>query len=114
MVEMFSGILTGLGFGVDPEARHNDGCFIAVFNVEAFRSLDSFKREMKEFSHFVKSSTPAKGFSEVLYPGELEWRTELKRRAEGVFIEDETWKQLWDLVEEGNLTDTVGEPTVIG
>ncbi len=39
MVEMLSGILTGLGFGIDPQARHNDGCFIAVFNVEAFRPL---------------------------------------------------------------------------
>ena len=36
MVETLAAILTGLGFGVDPQARHNDGCFLAVFNVEAF------------------------------------------------------------------------------
>ncbi len=35
MVEILSGILTGLGFGHDPSGRHNDGCFMAVFNVEA-------------------------------------------------------------------------------
>jgi uncharacterized oxidoreductase len=30
MVEMFSGILTGLGFGHDPTGPHNDGNFIAL------------------------------------------------------------------------------------
>src|SRR3984957_3804808 len=38
MVEIFSGLLTGLGFGIDPAGRHNDGCFIAVFKVRAFRT----------------------------------------------------------------------------
>ena len=37
MVEIFSGILTGLGFGVEPSGRHNDGVFMATFDVEAFR-----------------------------------------------------------------------------
>ena len=43
IVEILSGLLTGLGFGVEPTGRHNDGCFIAVFNVAAFRDLDTFK-----------------------------------------------------------------------
>ena len=37
MVEILSGVLTGLGFGHDPSGRHNDGCFMAAFNVAAFR-----------------------------------------------------------------------------
>src|ERR1700720_1293459 len=36
MVEVLCGLLTGLGFGVEPTGRHNDGCFMAVFNVAAF------------------------------------------------------------------------------
>ena len=110
MVEMFSGILTGLGFGIDPQARHNDGCFIAVFNVEAFRPIADFKREMRDFAHFVKDSRPARGFNEVLYPGELEWRTEQQRRREGIYVEDETWQQIWALVQRLTLVETVGEP----
>ena len=80
MVEMFSGLLTGLGFGIDPQARHNDGCFLAVFDVAKFRPLEDFKQEMTEFAEFVKTSPPAPGFSEVYYPGEIEYRTELQRR----------------------------------
>src|SRR6266850_4996019 len=39
MVEILCGLLTGLGFGVEPTGRHNDGCFMAVFKVDAFRPL---------------------------------------------------------------------------
>ena len=109
MVEMFSGLLTGLGFGIDPQARHNDGVFISVYKVENFRDLADFKKEMKEFAEFVKTSPPASGFSEVLYPGELEARTELTRRREGIFVEEETWEQITELMRELNVLDVVGK-----
>ena len=110
MVEMFSGLLTGLGFGIDPQARHNDGVFISVYQVENFRPLADFKREMKEFAEFVKTSPPAAGFTEVLYPGEIEYNTERKRREEGIDIEEETWNQITDLMRELKVLDAVGQP----
>jgi uncharacterized oxidoreductase len=110
MVEMFSGILTGLGFGIDPQARHNDGCFIAVFNVEAFRPLAEFKKEVREFAEYIKDTPPAKGFTEVMYPGEMEWRTEERRRREGIYIEDDTWEQIYGLVKRHKLEGVVGQP----
>ena len=76
MVEILSGILTGLGFGHDPSGRHNDGCFMAVFDVGAFRDVDQFKAEVTEFAQYLKSSEPASGFTEVFYPGELEHKRE--------------------------------------
>ena len=110
MVEIFSGLLTGLGFGLDPQARHNDGVFIAVFNVEHFRPLDEFKKEVKEFAEFVKTSPPAAGFTEVLYPGEPEYRTELARRRDGIFVEDETWEQITAMMQELKVEAAVGQP----
>ena len=110
MVEVFSGLLTGLGFGIDPLARHNDGCFIAVFNVEHFRPLDEFKKEVEEFAQFIKSSPTAAGFSEVFYPGEVEYRSEQRRRKEGIFVEDQTWKEITDLMKELKVEDAVGRP----
>src|SRR5437879_4393474 len=41
MVEVFAGLLTGLGFGVNPSGRHNDGALMVVLNVSAFRPLDA-------------------------------------------------------------------------
>ncbi len=110
MVEVFSGLLTGLGFGIDPEGRHNDGCFIAAFNLEHFRPLDEFKKDMGEFVEFVKDSPPAAGFNEVLYPGEIEYRTEQRRRQEGIFVEDDTWDQISGLMKSLEVENLVGEP----
>ena len=97
IVEILSGLLTGLGFGIDPQGRHNDGCFMAVFNVAAFRDLATFKSEVTDFAHYLKATPPAHGFKEVYYPGEVEFLKEKDRRANGVPIEDATWKRLQDL-----------------
>ena len=72
MVEILCGLLTGLGFGVEPTGRHNDGCFMAVFKVDAFRPLAEFKKEVGDFVRYLKETPPAEGSSGVLYPGEIE------------------------------------------
>src|SRR5207244_7676281 len=61
IVEILCGLLTGLGFGVAPSGRHNDGCFMAVFKVEAFRHLADFKREVAELARYLKDTPPAEG-----------------------------------------------------
>jgi LDH2 family malate/lactate/ureidoglycolate dehydrogenase len=107
MVETLSGILTGLGFGVSPTGRHNDGTFLAVFDVNAFLPLDKFKRDIAEFVDYLKATPPAAGFTEVLYPGELEYRTAQQRRRDGIYIEDETWNQIAALQQEYGLPTSV-------
>lgn len=118
MVEMFSGILTDIGFGTDPAAfearhgiehRHNDGCFIAVFNVEAFRPLEEFKEEVTEFAKFVKTSPPS-GDIDVQHPGEPEYRSTQRLKEEGIYIGDETWSKLEAIIAEKGLADEMGEP----
>ena len=108
MVEIFSGILTGLGFGHHPEGRHNDGCFMAAFNVDAFRPIDDFKREVTEFASYLKSCPPASGFEEVFYPGELEYSRTQQKLREGIFIEDTTWSRLKSLAEGYGVTAELG------
>ena len=100
MVEILSGILTGLGFGHDPSGRHNDGCFMAAFNVSAFRDEEEFKAEVTEFAQYLKSSEPAAGFDEVFYPGELEHLRTLQLLRDGVYVEDATWESLRKLADE--------------
>ncbi len=56
MIEILSGILTGLGFGNDPSGRHNDRCFMAGFNVQSFRPLEEFKKEVTEFVRYLKDT----------------------------------------------------------
>jgi uncharacterized oxidoreductase len=108
MVEIFCGLLTGLGFGVEPTGRHNDGCFMAVFKVSAFRPLDVFKREVREFAEYLKATPPAAGFTEVLYPGEIEHRRERERKEQGIPIEDATWDALGKLAEGYGVKERLG------
>jgi LDH2 family malate/lactate/ureidoglycolate dehydrogenase len=97
MVEVLSAVLPGLGFGVDPTGRHNDGCFLAMFNVEAFRPLKQFKAEVTEFARYLKATPPAQGYTEVMYPGEVEHIREQERRKNGVEVDNKTWKAFGDL-----------------
>src|SRR5216684_2146991 len=84
MVEVLCGLLTGLGFGVEPTGRHNDGVFMAVFNVAAFRPLKDFKKEVAEFARYLKSTPLSEGSSGVFYPGEVEYLREQQRRKDGI------------------------------
>ena len=100
MIEIFAGILTGIGYGIDPAGRHNDGCLLVAVKVDAFRPVEEFKREVDDVVKQIKQTPPAPGFDEVLYPGEIEWRTAQQRIADGIFIEDTTWNGLQRLMED--------------
>jgi len=103
MVEVLCGLLTGLGFGVEPTGRHNDGCFMAVFNVAAFRPLQDFKKEVAEFARYLKATPPSEGSNGVFYPGEVEYIREQQRKVSGIEVEDATWDKLRALAGEYKL-----------
>ena len=65
---------------------------MAVFNVEAFRPLKDFKKEVADFAKYLNATPPSEGSKGVLYPGEIENRTEAARQKSGIDIEDATWK----------------------
>jgi LDH2 family malate/lactate/ureidoglycolate dehydrogenase len=108
MVEILCGLLTGLGFGVEPSGRHNDGCFMAVFRVEAFRPLAEFKREVAEFARYLKATPASEGSPGVYYPGEVEHINEVARRKSGIDVEEATWEKLRALASAGGLADELG------
>jgi uncharacterized oxidoreductase len=81
---------------------------MAVFNVQAFRPLAEFKKEVGEFARYLKSTPPSEGSSGVLYPGEIEYMREQQRRKDGVDIEDATWDKLKQLAGEYKLADELG------
>ncbi|MBI3970954.1 MAG: Ldh family oxidoreductase [Chloroflexi bacterium] len=108
MVEVFTGLLTGLGFGVDPSGRHNDGSLMVVLSPAAFRPPDEFRAEVAAFARYVKETPPAPGVAEVLYPGELEWRNEQERRRDGISIDEETWSAVTRVATDYGIAPTHG------
>lgn len=103
MLEVLCGLLTGTGFKVEPSGRDNNSCFMAVFNVAAFRPLDQFKKEVADFAHYLKSTPPSEGSSGVFYPGEIGYLLEQERTAKGLKIEDATWEKLRALARDYGL-----------
>ena len=93
-VETLAALLPGLGFGIDPEGRHNDGVFMLAIDPAAFSPEGQFKEQVAAFVRYLKDTPPAQGFQEVLYPGEIEYRTSQRRQQEGIPIEDDTWSAL--------------------
>jgi uncharacterized oxidoreductase len=108
MVEILCGLLTGLGFGVEPTGRHNDGCFLAVFKVAAFRPLADFKKEVAAFARYIKDTPPSEGSAGVFYPGEIESVREAERRRRGIDIDETTWSQLRRLADSYGIAATLG------
>jgi len=103
VVETLAAVLPGLGFGVDPEGRHNDGVFMLAVDPGAFSPTD-FKAQVEAFVRYLKETPPAEGFGEVLYPGELEHRTAQRRRQEGIPIEEQTWGRLAQVADRFELS----------
>jgi LDH2 family malate/lactate/ureidoglycolate dehydrogenase len=104
-VETLAALLPGLGFGVDPQGRHNDGVFMLAADPGAIRPAGDFKADVTAFARYLKETPPAEGFSEVLYPGEIEYRMEQQRRQEGIPIEESTWQAMGRVAERFGLRD---------
>ena len=94
LVEFLGGILTGRGCPAFPDFTPGNGVLFLALSVEAFRPLEAFQGEGAALCERVKATPPAAGFREVLLPGEPEWRTAERRRAEGIPVDEATWRQL--------------------
>jgi uncharacterized oxidoreductase len=105
MIEVFTGLLTGLGFGVNPGGRHNDGSLMIVLNPAAFRPAETFRAEVTAFARYIKETPLAPGVKEVYYPGELEWRNAQERTRTGIPVEDATWSTVLTTATALNLAD---------
>lgn len=83
----------------EPEAHANFLWFLAV-DINAFMPPEQFLREVDELIRYARSSPPAEGFSEIVMPGELDARTMKRRQAEGIPVDDVTWRQIEEVAAE--------------
>jgi uncharacterized oxidoreductase len=104
VIDILSGALTQAGcsredppeIGIVMDGRRviGNGLFIIVVNVSNFVPIEYFRGEVDGLISYVKSSPKMPGVEEIFYPGEIESREEEKRSRGGIFVEDETWKQI--------------------
>ncbi|MBM4075618.1 MAG: Ldh family oxidoreductase, partial [Planctomycetes bacterium] len=92
LVEILSSTLAGHD-STDRSLVGNGICFF-VIDPSAFTPIDQFKKLMDNMIAYMKSSQPAPGFTEVLVPGELEFRTQQQRTETGIEVDDVTWSAI--------------------
>ncbi len=84
MVESLAGILTGGGhMGRDENPKFSNCTMMILIQVDRFREISDFKSDLEQFIGFMKASPSHEG-DEVLYPGEVEERSETAMLKTGV------------------------------
>jgi hydroxycarboxylate dehydrogenase B len=100
VVEVLGGILSGAGAIGPTPAPGVNGSLIVLVEIARFLPLAEFTSQVRDLTGFVKSAEPAPGVAEVMIPGEPEARSERERRAGGIPVEDETWRQIEEIAAE--------------
>jgi len=106
MMDVLSGVLTGSAFGSEVhgpyQSTHRSGCghlFIAL-DIAAFMPCGEFGLRMEQLIAELKAAPLAAGTSEILYPGELEARSDAHHRSQPLELPRQTLLDLQSLAEE--------------
>lgn len=103
IIDVLSGVLTGSSFG--PHIHFGDDFtkpellshLVGAINIASFTSVVDFKKRIDQMIREIKGLPVAKGFSEILLPGEKEFKVREKRLREGIPIPREIFSDLQGL-----------------
>ena len=99
-IEILAGILSGTGPASPATGPVQNGTLMMCLDVDRFRPLAAFHEEVAQLFGFVRSAPLSAGAKEILIPGEPEARMAREREANGIPIEDETWRQIQECADE--------------
>lgn len=109
MVEVLCAVLSGGammtevgGLRVKNRPMRVSHFFLAI-DPARFLPMDAFQARMQQMRDTVKGSRSAAGFDEVLIAGDPEWRSDERRRREGIPVARGIWEQLTKLGESLNV-----------
>ena len=104
---MMTTIMTGALGGEDiihPGDQHNTMTFIAV-DSRAFGGPEAFRQASTDLANYMKNTTPAEGFDEVILPGEPEYRKYEERQKTGIPVPESTWKEVCAIADEFGVSE---------
>jgi LDH2 family malate/lactate/ureidoglycolate dehydrogenase len=103
MIEILTSVLSGAAMLTQMGALWNSrgpmkvSQYFLAIDVARFLPLEEFSSRMEFVRQTVNCSRTAVGYDEVLIAGEPEWRSEQKRREEGIPVPKAIWDQLYAL-----------------
>jgi len=93
MADLMAGALTDAGVSGQKTPQGN-GVLLQVINIEDFLPVDQYTATVNEYRNWVKSARTKPGVEEILFPGELEYRTAQQRRRKGISIPQGVWNEI--------------------
>jgi LDH2 family malate/lactate/ureidoglycolate dehydrogenase len=119
LVDILCGVITGGSFQnelksmyVYPDDPSNTAHLMLVINPLCLMSKDDLKTRMSEFFETVKQSPMWDEDSEMLLPGEIEYRKEKERLSGGIPIPEPLYDELVQLGKDLNLDETLSMEVV--
>jgi LDH2 family malate/lactate/ureidoglycolate dehydrogenase len=106
IIDIISGVHSGAAFALhlntleNLEAEQDLGHAFFAMRTDLFQTAEEFARRMDEILGMLKATPPAAGVERVLVPGEIEYRTEARLRAQGIPLPPELVAQLKTLGRE--------------
>jgi ureidoglycolate dehydrogenase (NAD+) len=102
MFECITGVLAAsplLIMWADPARRKTvkQSAMLIVLNVETFRPLADFRRDVGELADAIRGLPRQQGFADVLMPGERGDGRAAIRRAGGIPVPAALWKELTEI-----------------
>jgi uncharacterized oxidoreductase len=94
LAELLAGALTGGGCSKPGVAQLSNGMLSILMQPTFFATQEDLAEEMSGFVEFVKSSEKVSPDAQILMPGEVEQRNREQRMANGIELDETTWKQI--------------------
>lgn len=114
MVDVFSGLLTGMPFGLDishmfplDKKKRNLGHFMIAINIAAFQPVLVFKRRLKREIERLRKQSPVLETKEVLVAGDPEKKIYKKRVKEGIPLTEEQRREFEMIAKEFGLSTNI-------
>lgn len=118
MIDVITGVLMGSAFGKDcaltvpPDLSKPFGFahLMIAIRIDNFIPMEEFLKRLDILIEQIKQSPLAKGFKEILLPGEKEFLVEKKRKEEGIPLSESTVNELNFLAGKFNLPPLFKDP----
>ena len=94
MIDAIAGGLSWAGCSAAEPTRGGSGYVALAIDIDSFIDPDEFKKEVQILIDWVKSSPTAPGVDRIYVPGEIEDEVRMRRRSEGIPVEDATWDDI--------------------
>ena len=87
-------VLNDAGFSSDDKQRVLNGMLAILIDPARLGTAPAFQSEARQFLDWLRKGRVAPGADKVRIAGEPERETRAKREREGIYVDDNTWKEI--------------------